>query len=433
MDAIRNFELKQMSYQIKNCNVCHETRIEMNMASDTICRRCNCDKNSIKMFSDLNNMNPGKLPSELSNLTLVEQQLISRLSPCINVHMLRHGGLASSGHCVTFPQEVNEPAQIFPRLPEEIKIIRVRRQGMNNTSKEFRVRRFVIQSALQWLKCNNKAYTDIIISEERLSQLPIDGEISGVETVEFKEGTSHSNDTGPAPEQLDTENCDVPTTSSVLLPDPGVNIEKKVNETVHDILGENANVNVSKGKFSIPWPTRGNTPISEFCTQNFFTLSFPCLFPYATGDFYSNRPRTCSSLSDWADHLLWYEDGRFAHHQYFKFIVHNMIMRKRALESSTFIVKQQLGEDQLTVSDLINQLQNGNTSISKKIQYFSSSLRGTSQYWGQRAKELRSLIQFKINEECGLPSFFTTGSCAEFHFKPLRKLLSQYIESTLTT
>ena len=44
--------------------------------------------------------------------------------------------------------------------------------------------------------------------------------------MEFKEGTSHSNDTGPAPEQLATENCDVPTTSSVLLPDPSVNIEK---------------------------------------------------------------------------------------------------------------------------------------------------------------------------------------------------------------
>ena len=54
-----------------------------------------------------------------------------------------------------------------------------------------------------------------------------------------------------------------------------------------------------------------------------------------------------------------------------------MIMRKRALESSTFIVKQQLGEDKLTVSDLRNQLQNGNTFISKKSQYFSSSILGT--------------------------------------------------------
>ena len=51
--------------------------------------------------------------------------------------MLKHGGIASSGHCVTFPQEINEPAQIFLRLPEEIKIIKVRKQGKNDTSKDF--------------------------------------------------------------------------------------------------------------------------------------------------------------------------------------------------------------------------------------------------------------------------------------------------------
>ncbi len=57
-----------------------------------------------------------------------------------------------------------------------------------------------------------------------------------------------------------------------------------------------------------------------------------------------------------------------------------------------------------------------------KTIYYGAKLRGTSQYWGQDAKELRALTQFKINEECGLPSFFTAASCAEFHFKPLRRL-----------
>jgi hypothetical protein len=42
----------------------------------------------------------------------------------------------------------------------------------------------------------------------------------------------------------------------------------------------------------------------------------------------------------------------------------------------------------------------------------------------------QSLIQFKINEGHGLPSFFTTGSCAEFYFKPLKRLLSMYIKET---
>jgi hypothetical protein len=47
---------------------------------------------------------------------IVEQQLISRISPCINLHMLKHGGFAANGHCVAFPQEVSEPGKIFPNI-----------------------------------------------------------------------------------------------------------------------------------------------------------------------------------------------------------------------------------------------------------------------------------------------------------------------------
>ena len=64
---------------------------------------------------------------EMFDLTVIEQQFISRISPCINVHLLNHGGIGSSGHCVTFPQEVNEPANIFPRLPKGIDVHIVRK------------------------------------------------------------------------------------------------------------------------------------------------------------------------------------------------------------------------------------------------------------------------------------------------------------------
>ena len=67
----------------------------------------------------------------------------------------------SSGHCVTFPQHINQPAQIFPRLPIEISIIIVRKQGKNDTSKEFRFRRQTIKNALLWLKNNDPTYSDI--------------------------------------------------------------------------------------------------------------------------------------------------------------------------------------------------------------------------------------------------------------------------------
>ena len=166
MQQIRAFELTQMSYIFNTCKICHEKRLLMKMSpkDNTICHRCFSDKHQIKLFSEENFMDPGPVPEELQNLSITEQQLICRISPAINVHLLKHGGIAAKGHCVTFPQEINEPAKNFPRLPPEVNLVRVRKQGSNDTTKDFTVRRYTIQSALLWLKQNNPAYADIEIS-----------------------------------------------------------------------------------------------------------------------------------------------------------------------------------------------------------------------------------------------------------------------------
>ena len=226
MDCIRSFELKQMSLNFKFCTICKERRIETKMSFSSICKRCNSDKKSLKLFSFQNNMDPQSVPPELSDLSIIEQQLICRISPCINIHMLKHGGIASAGHCVTFPQEVNEPAKISPRLSSEINIVRVRKLGKNDTSKDYSVRRQKIQEALLFLKNNNSAYTDIIISQDRLNSLPVDGELTSVQTVEFNPDTVHDSDLGPAPNQTDPGEINGTTHSSVLLPDPNINIQK---------------------------------------------------------------------------------------------------------------------------------------------------------------------------------------------------------------
>ena len=75
-----------------------------------------------------------------------------------------------------------------------------------------------------------------------------------------------------------------------------------------------------------------------------------------------------------------------------------MILRKRAIENSNFIVNQKLGDAHISVSDIKEKLQDGDNSIAKKIIYLSSNLRGTAQYWAQKAKELRFLVQFNIHE-----------------------------------
>jgi hypothetical protein len=106
-----------------------------------------------------------------------------------------------------------------------------------------------------------------------------------------------------------------------------------------------------------------------------------------------------------------------------------MLVRKRAIENSSFIVQQKLGDPNITVEELRDQLESGNDSIPKKVLYFSASLRGTQQYWAQRG-ELRAMIQYQISQGNGLPTYFCTGSFAEFHDKPLRQLLESYIFET---
>ena len=230
--AIRAFEVDQMTYRFSYCDVCKERRLE-GKGTGNMCTRCRRDKKVPRVWSGENNMDPLPLPVELSGMSDAEQMLIARLAPTVHVHMLRHGGIASKGHCIAFPQAVQEPATILPRLPAEVDIIRVRRRGKDDTHKDFRVRTHQVEEALCWLKDNNPAYSDI--DSARIQNLPEDGELPNLRTVEFSE-TEHMDDQGPAPQQLvagETDASDDSTVSGVILAEPGVNVKAEVEAALN--------------------------------------------------------------------------------------------------------------------------------------------------------------------------------------------------------
>jgi hypothetical protein len=83
------------------------------------------------------------------------------------------------------------------------------------------------------------------------------------------------------------------------------------------------------------WPTRSVKPISEYSTEKLFCMAFPWLFPGGIGDI--NEPRLHPIyVSDWAQNLLYYEDGRFAKDNLWSFFVLNYIYRHRNQASSHF-------------------------------------------------------------------------------------------------
>lgn len=155
-------------------------------------------------ISLVNNLSIGEVPTELSTLTFPEQLLITHLYPRAYVFKLfpKSGagpvdGLqrAIRGNVSTY--ELNAGAvvamvegQFMPRPPTVLSsLIMITCIGIGCIPKNwihstFRVRRYHVTRALNWLKANNpKYYGDIVISQQQLDQLPEDdvpSEILGV-------------------------------------------------------------------------------------------------------------------------------------------------------------------------------------------------------------------------------------------------------------
>ena len=103
--------------------------------------------------------------SVLQGLTQVEEMLISPVLvlPIMSLYRLPHGQYGYSGHVINLPQDITPFATSLPRLPSELDIIVVRKEGSNQSHRNFRVRRSVVLRALQWLLANNIYYRNIRI------------------------------------------------------------------------------------------------------------------------------------------------------------------------------------------------------------------------------------------------------------------------------
>ena len=70
-----------------------------------ICNRCH-QGIGIHRFVSTNNMDPGCQPAELANLIQVEEMLIARVNPILQVTHATGGQYKYKGHTIIFPQHV---------------------------------------------------------------------------------------------------------------------------------------------------------------------------------------------------------------------------------------------------------------------------------------------------------------------------------------
>jgi len=176
------FESRMFNTKSSYCTCCKRRRLGLVVGVDGLCKFCMKERDGFHLYSEDNKALPvwydkkGRphydIPAALKELTLAEQMLIQRISPYIPVIHIKNGTLGSRGHTVSFIQDITGICKEFPRLPEDVVMVKITRTQVTpageNISRTFTVRRDKILRALSWLKAHNPLYADIDIKPENL-------------------------------------------------------------------------------------------------------------------------------------------------------------------------------------------------------------------------------------------------------------------------
>ena len=173
-------------------------------------------------------------------------------------------------------------------------------------------------------------------------------------------------------------------------------------------------------------------------TPGFWAGAYPQLFPDGRSDITFLEPRTdrkvgfdlggtrTEDLSHWLNRLLLAPDGRFAADQ--RFVVHfnNVLARLTMKGSKATYERNSLDAAEKTVEELLAELRGGLLDGSlHSARAMTGSVQGTDAYFAGLKKELDMCIFDTACRENRWPSYFASGSCAEFHHPDLLRVLAE--------
>ena len=336
--------------------------------------------------------------------------LISAVLPIMSLYRLPHGQYAYSGHVINLPQDVACFANSLPRLPSELDIIVVRKEGAADSHRDFRVRRVVVLRALQWLLANNQYYRNVCINPDALALLPEDGNLTGLDSVTLD--STADDPEPPSAQDMDPYNSHL---SASFIPSTTQRMTEQ--DTVRQSVQERQSHQQRVSPPTVLWPPSGATPINEFSTEGYMSCAFPTLFPTGAADFVAPRPFQVT-IGNYFKHLLMYKDGQFAKHPRFRYFALNTEMRWRALQAGRIYVRQHPRDAQLSVEELRDMVGREGEVFSNRVLHYATSLRGTRQYWFKQRSRLIAMV-----DTIGLPTIFFTHSAADLQWPELARLI----------
>ena len=435
-----------ISYDNKEyiCNTCHNKMKKGNIPCQAVC----------------NEMELEEIPPELKCLKKLESILISKRISFQKVVVMPKGRQRKvQGVIVNVPIACDTVCQNLPRPSEcsGVILLKLKRKLQYQGHERYEaVRPVVIQRALEYLKCNNRLYSDIRISisnaddelltigkcEDHWSEMDgleddaneiKDNAIAGSEIDNDDEGDNNDKTRSKScskksdgfkecaddmdEEQEDPQNinrCVVNETClQSWLPNYPANIYVGNSEA-----RSNRIVSTGNEIYSIA-PGEGKHPVHFMNDVNCEELTFPVLFPTGKYGYQIKRQIPLTPPKYFNARLLNYT-GRFAQNTEYLFFAQYVTEQKKVQDSISIALRKVHGHV-LTASEVrnINSSSFQNLLFADQAYVFMKNIPGMPSYWKRFMYEVIAMIK-----QLGPPSWWMTLSCADLKWTEIHVILS---------
>ena len=370
------------------------------------------------------NLRAAEVPQELSSLSSLERQLVSKIIPFMKIVSLPTGSQRGlKGQVVLVPSDTTKTVSSLPRNTTDAQIIALnlkrRLSDKSSVSKEY-IRPHIVNGAFSCLKAINIHYSEIANNETWSDVSAINDHQLWTSTCADSVETESSSNESSAPAEELTET----------ITDSEDDVEKDAPENVIEDLTLKRTLNsitclypeqgpsVSSNKILNLAPAEGQIPTSVFYEKIWETLAFPALFPDGRNTYHQPRGTPLSERK-YVNARLFSSDTRFAESAEYTFQCLHWIETLSVNDSISMSLKKTRDSD---IS--VGQLQHPERLqvMFKENEIFASfkKVRGSPQYW----KEIQQDMLAKI-PRFGSYTFFLSGSAADFHWPELIRIVAQ--------
>ncbi len=384
-----------------------------------------------------NNLDPGNVPKELSDLNSLEQHLLACELPFAKIVSLPKGGQRGiHGPVVCVPSNVKKTTTALPRGIHDCHLIKVKLKRKLQYRGHYQFQLISprkVEMALQYLKEHSPVYKDVPVNPGWLKGLADDnltshnsvdstdedsGDDSSLQHWPRDDSRAASNDSNhsaaeqdPRPERSDDNTADQQDadTSNECDELRGIQLDSCLQPV--DIA---SNLSEFEDVIFNVAPAEGNKPLPILKEKMIEAKAFPALFPNVQNTLDSERPVKLT-LRKYFNSRLLNADTRFAFGTNYIFFAQYMTELQQVLSSVSIALRKAspvlhdgrtLNAKLLTNKDEVKHLLKSDDGFR-----FLQPVRGTPPYWQKTMRDLFATIR-----QIGCPNFFFTFSCADLRW-----------------